>query len=97
MHKSRPAYLRVPAVNLRPDCLDEGHGRTPLPMRADDPLGIGADDPKCMAGGAILDPNDGKIYQLSATCEPDRTLHARISKDILLFAWHGARHTRQQL
>ena len=63
-------------------------------MRADDPLGIGADDPKCMAGGAILDPNDGKIYQLSATCEPDRTLHARIFKDILLFGniealWHG--------
>jgi uncharacterized protein (DUF2147 family) len=37
------------------------------------------------AGGAILDPNDGKIYQLSATYELDGTLHARIFKGIPLF------------
>ncbi len=37
------------------------------------------------AGGSILDPNDGKIYQLSATYEPDGTLHARIFKGIALF------------
>jgi uncharacterized protein (DUF2147 family) len=37
------------------------------------------------AGGAIVDPNDGKIYQLSATYEPDGTLHARIFKGIPLF------------
>ena len=36
-------------------------------------------------GGAILDPNDGKTYQLSATYEPDGTLHARIYKGIPLF------------
>jgi uncharacterized protein (DUF2147 family) len=37
------------------------------------------------AGGAIVDPNDGKIYQLSATYEVDGTLHARIFKGIPLF------------
>jgi len=35
-------------------------------------------------GGAILDPNDGKTYQLAATYEPDGTLHARIFKGIPL-------------
>ena len=37
------------------------------------------------AGGAILDRNDGKIYQLPATYDPDGTLHARIFKGIPLF------------
>jgi len=37
------------------------------------------------SGGAILDPNDGKTYQLAATYEPDGTLHARIFKGIPLF------------
>jgi uncharacterized protein (DUF2147 family) len=36
-------------------------------------------------GGAILDPNDGRIYQVSATYELDGTLHARIFKGIPLF------------
>jgi uncharacterized protein (DUF2147 family) len=36
-------------------------------------------------GGAILDPNDGEIYRLSATYEPDGTLHARIFKGTPLF------------
>ena len=37
------------------------------------------------SGGAILDPNDGKTYQLSATYEPDGTFHARIFKGMPLF------------
>jgi uncharacterized protein (DUF2147 family) len=36
------------------------------------------------AGGAILDPNNGKTYQLSASYQLDGTLHARIFKDIPL-------------
>jgi len=36
-------------------------------------------------GGAILDPNDGRTYQLAATYEPDGTLHARIFKGTPLF------------
>lgn len=36
-------------------------------------------------GGAILDPNNGKTYQLAATYEPDGTLHARIYKGAPLF------------
>jgi uncharacterized protein (DUF2147 family) len=36
-------------------------------------------------GGAILDPNNGKIYQLTAIYEPDGTLHARIFKGTPLF------------
>ena len=31
-------------------------------------------------GGAILDPNNGRTFQLKATYEPDGTLHARIYK-----------------
>ena len=37
------------------------------------------------AGGAILDPNNGKKYQLSATYELDGTLRARIFEGIPLF------------
>ena len=36
-------------------------------------------------GGSILDPEDGKIYRLSAVYEPDGTLRARIFKGIPLF------------
>lgn len=36
------------------------------------------------AGGTILDPNDGKTYRLSATYEPNGTLHARIFQGIPL-------------
>jgi uncharacterized protein (DUF2147 family) len=36
-------------------------------------------------GGAIRDPNDGKTYRLSATYEPDGTLHARIFNGVPLF------------
>lgn len=36
-------------------------------------------------GGAILDPNDGKTYRLSATYESNGTLHARIFTGIPLF------------
>jgi uncharacterized protein (DUF2147 family) len=36
-------------------------------------------------GGSILDPNDGRIYRLSATLESDGTLHARIFNGVPLF------------
>jgi uncharacterized protein (DUF2147 family) len=35
-------------------------------------------------GGAILDPNDGKTYQLSASYQQDGTLRARIFRGIPL-------------
>jgi uncharacterized protein (DUF2147 family) len=37
------------------------------------------------AEGSILDPDDGETYRLSATYEPDGTLHARIFKGMPLF------------
>ena len=36
-------------------------------------------------GGAILDPNDGKTYRLSASYRPDGTVHARIFEGVPLF------------
>jgi uncharacterized protein (DUF2147 family) len=46
--------------------------------------GLEAKGPTDWEGGSILDPNNGKTYQLSATYEPDGTLHARIFKGIPL-------------
>jgi uncharacterized protein (DUF2147 family) len=46
--------------------------------------GLEAKGPTDWAGGSILDPNNGKTYQLSATYEPDGTLRARIFKGIPL-------------
>ena len=40
--------------------------------------GLEAKGPSDWAGGSILDPNNGTTYQLSASYEPDGTLHARI-------------------
>ena len=40
--------------------------------------GLEAKGPTDWTGGSILDPNNGKTYRLSATYEPDGTLHARI-------------------
>ena len=40
--------------------------------------GLEPKGPTEWSGGSILDPNDGKIYRLSATYEPDGALHARI-------------------
>jgi uncharacterized protein (DUF2147 family) len=40
--------------------------------------GLEAKGPAEWTGGSILDPNDGKTYRLSATYQPDGTLHARI-------------------
>jgi uncharacterized protein (DUF2147 family) len=37
------------------------------------------------AAGSILDPDDDKTYRLTATLEPDGTLHARIFKGVPLF------------
>jgi uncharacterized protein (DUF2147 family) len=36
------------------------------------------------SGGAILDPNNGKTYRLSAKYQPDGTLRARIFEGISL-------------
>jgi uncharacterized protein (DUF2147 family) len=36
-------------------------------------------------GGSILDPDDETTYRLSATYEPDGTLHARIFRGVPLF------------
>jgi uncharacterized protein (DUF2147 family) len=47
--------------------------------------GLAPATPNEWTGGSILDPNDGKIYQLSATYERDGTLRARIFKGIPLF------------
>ena len=46
--------------------------------------GLEAKGPTDWGGGSILDPNNGKTYQLSATYEPDGTLRARIFKGIPL-------------
>jgi uncharacterized protein (DUF2147 family) len=46
--------------------------------------GLEAKGPTDWEGGSILDPNNGKTYQLSAPYEPDGTLHARIFKGIPL-------------
>jgi len=40
--------------------------------------GLEPKGPTEWSGGSILDPNDGKVYRLSATYEPDGALHARI-------------------
>jgi len=64
------------------DCQQSICGR----MRADDHIwGLTPVTQNEWAGGAILDRNDGKIYQLPATYDPDGTLHARIFKGIPLF------------
>jgi uncharacterized protein (DUF2147 family) len=47
--------------------------------------GLERESPSVWTGGSILDPNDGKTYRLSATYEPDDTLHARIFKGVPLF------------
>lgn len=46
--------------------------------------GLAATTQNEWAGGTILDPNDGKTYRLSATYEPNGTLHARIFQGIPL-------------
>ena len=46
--------------------------------------GLEAKGPTDWAGGSIIDPNNGKTYQLSATYEPDGTLRARTFRGIPL-------------
>jgi uncharacterized protein (DUF2147 family) len=46
--------------------------------------GLAPVSPSEWKGGSILDPDDGKTYNLSATREPDGTLHARIYRGIPL-------------
>jgi uncharacterized protein (DUF2147 family) len=47
--------------------------------------GLEAQGPNKWGGGAVLDPDDGKTYRLSATLESDGTLQARIFIGIPLF------------
>jgi uncharacterized protein (DUF2147 family) len=47
--------------------------------------GLAATSENEWTGGAILDPNDGKTYRLSATYEPNGTLHARVFRGTPLF------------
>jgi uncharacterized protein (DUF2147 family) len=47
--------------------------------------GLETKGPAEWTGGSILDPNNGKTYRLSATYEPDGTLHARIFVGVPLF------------
>ena len=47
--------------------------------------GLELQSPSVWTGGSILDPNNGKTYRLSATCEPDGTLRARIFKGVPIF------------
>ena len=47
--------------------------------------GLSQAGPESWSGGSIYDPNDGNTYRLSATLEPDGTLHARIYDGIPLF------------
>jgi uncharacterized protein (DUF2147 family) len=46
--------------------------------------GLASTGPAEWTGGSILDPDDGKIYRLAATLQPDGTLHARIYKGVPL-------------
>jgi uncharacterized protein (DUF2147 family) len=47
--------------------------------------GLERQSPSVWTGGSILDPNDGKTYRLSATYEPDGTLHARVFLGVPIF------------
>jgi uncharacterized protein (DUF2147 family) len=46
--------------------------------------GLAPASPSEWKGGSILDPDNGNTYHLSATYEPDGTLHARIYRGIPL-------------
>jgi uncharacterized protein (DUF2147 family) len=46
--------------------------------------GLAVSGPSEWTGGAILDPDDGAVYQLSATLQPDGVLAARIYRGIPL-------------
>ena len=47
--------------------------------------GLSPSGPSEWNGGSIFDPDDGNIYRLSASFEPDGALHARIFRGIELF------------
>ena len=46
--------------------------------------GLSPDGPQAWSGGSIYDTTDGNTYRLSATLEPDGTLHARIYRGVPL-------------
>ena len=81
---ARRAYFRLPAFGLWSDCLDQGCEPTGSQCGKTIIWGLEAKGPTDWGGGSILDPNNGKTYQLSATYEPDGTLRARIFKGIPL-------------
>jgi uncharacterized protein (DUF2147 family) len=47
--------------------------------------GLSPAGPDTWSGGSIYDPTDGNTYRLSATLQPDGTLHARIYRGVPLF------------
>jgi uncharacterized protein (DUF2147 family) len=47
--------------------------------------GLSPVGPEAWSGGSIYDPTDGNTYRLSATLQPDGTLHARIYRGAPLF------------
>jgi uncharacterized protein (DUF2147 family) len=47
--------------------------------------GLSPAGPGTWSGGSIYDPTDGNTYRLSATLQPDGTLHARIYRGVPLF------------
>jgi uncharacterized protein (DUF2147 family) len=48
--------------------------------------GLSQAGPETWSGGSIYDPTDGNTYRLSATLQPDGTLHARIYQGV---PWFG--------
>lgn len=46
--------------------------------------GLSQEGPQTWSGGSIYDTTDGNTYRLSATLEPDGTLHARIYRGVPL-------------
>jgi uncharacterized protein (DUF2147 family) len=47
--------------------------------------GLSQAGPESWAGGSIYDTTDGNTYRLSATLQPDGTLHARVFRGLPLF------------
>jgi hypothetical protein len=58
--------------------------------------GLEAKGPAEWTGGSILDPDNGKTYRLSATYEPDGTLHAQIFVGVPLFGKSGDSKARRR-
>ena len=81
---SRSPNLRLPALGLRSDCLAQRCDPTHVQCGMTIIWGLEAKGPTDWTEGSILDSNNGKTYQLSATYELDGTLHARIFRGVPL-------------